>query len=41
MILLGITSFDIFFEYISMNSIIEVAEFEPGPTFEKAINDVS
>ena len=34
------TSFDEDFDLLSMNSIIEVAKFESGPTFEKTINKI-
>ena len=36
----SITSFDDNFEQLSMNSRIEVAKFEPEPTFEKTINEI-
>ena len=36
----AITYFDEKFEQLSMNSRIEVAKFEPEPTFEKTINDI-
>ena len=34
------TYFDDNFDPLSMNSRIEVAKFEPGPTFENTINDI-
>ena len=34
------TSFDDNFDPLSMNSRIELAKFEPGPTFEKTIHDI-
>ena len=36
----AITSFGGNFEQLSMNSRIEVAKFEPEPTFEKTINGI-
>ena len=33
-------SFDENFKQLSMNRRIEVAKFEPGPTFEKTINEI-
>ena len=34
------TSFDENFDPLSMNSRTKVAKFEPGPTFEKTINEI-
>ena len=34
------TFFDKFFDQLSMNSRIEVEKFEPGPTFEKTIDNI-
>ena len=34
------TSFDKNFDQLSMNIRIKVAKFEPGPKFEKTINDI-
>ena len=36
----AITLFDDNLEQISMNSRIEIAKFEPEPTFEKTINEI-
>ena len=36
----AITFFDDNFEQLSMNSIIEVEQFEPEPTFENTNNDI-
>ena len=35
-----ITSFEENFQQLSMNSRIEVAKFEPEPTFENTINEI-
>ena len=35
-----ITFFDDNYKHVSMNSIIEVLKFEPGPTFENTINKI-
>ena len=36
----AITSLENKFKHLSMNIIIEVAKFEPEPTFENTINDI-